>query len=153
VFEAHVPAVDAARLRIGLRATVTETQRPSRSAVLRRILPVASAGDQTTLAWLAPNPGEADPDLDRFGTAIILVGANRRSAAIPDSAVVEDDLTGTTRIAIIDVDRRARWVTVTLGAGAEGWRELRAPTLAPGIRVIIDGQHGLPDSTRVRSES
>ena len=149
VFEAHVPARDVPRLKPGQRARVVEENGPEREAILQRILPVASAGDQTTLAGLVPAPGGSPPAIDRFGTATVVVGAPRRAVAVPDSAVVEDDLTGETRVAVVARSGLAVWVPVTLGASVPGWREVRAPALAAGAPVIIDGQHGLPDSTAV----
>jgi len=148
VFEAHVPARDVPRLRPGQRARVAEENGTERQATLQRVLPMANAGDQTTLVWLAPAAGPP-PALDRFGTATVVVGAARRAVAVPDSAVVEDDLTGVTRIALVTRSSLAVWVPVTLGASVPGWREVRGPALAAGAPVIVDGQHGLPDSTAV----
>jgi hypothetical protein len=150
VFEAHVAARDAARLRPGQSATIGEEGRPPRRARLQRTLPMASAGDQATLAWLVCEPGSAPPDLDRFGTSTIVVGEPRQAVAVPDSALVEDDLTGDTRIATVSAAGRVRWVKVMLGAGTGGWHELRSPALGSGTRVIVEGQHGLADSTSVR---
>jgi hypothetical protein len=31
----------------------------------------------------------------------------------------------------------------------DGWREILAPHLAAGTRVVTEGQHGLADHTRV----
>ena len=39
---------------------------------------------------------------------------------------------------------------LTLGAAAGGWHEVKDPPLAAGARVVIEGQRGLPDSTRVK---
>ncbi|HEY3215471.1 MAG TPA: HlyD family efflux transporter periplasmic adaptor subunit [Candidatus Eisenbacteria bacterium] len=149
VFEAHVPAREAARLKPGQRATIAEPNRPPQVARLQRLLPVASAGDQTTLAWLVPIGNGVPPTLDRFGSATLVVGAPRRAVAAPDSAVVEDDVTGATRIAVVTAAGQAVWIPVTLGATVAGWREIRAPALAAGTPVIVEGQHGLPDSTAV----
>ncbi len=149
VFEAHVPARDAPRLEPGQRARIAEPNGPAREAMLQRVLPVASAGDQTTLAWLVPGLAGTPPAIDRFGAATIVVGAPRRAVAVPDSAVVEDDVTGATRIAVVTAGGRAVWIPVSLGATVAGWREIRAPALAAGTPVIVDGQRGLPDSTAV----
>jgi multidrug efflux pump subunit AcrA (membrane-fusion protein) len=69
---------------------------------------------------------------------------------VPDSALVEDDLTGERRVAVVDRAGRVAWTPVTLGAPADGWHELLRTRLAPGMRVVIEGQHGLPDRTRVK---
>ena len=149
VFEAHVPAAEAARLKSGQRAIVSQTGVPDRPTVLERTLPVASASDQATLAWLAPATAAEPPALYRFGTATIIVGARRLAVAVPDSSLVEDDLTGAKRIAVVGGDSVAVWRAVTLGASADGWHEVTEPALAAGTRVIVVGQHGLPDSARV----
>jgi biotin carboxyl carrier protein len=153
VFEAHVPAARARRVRVGQAASIAEEGGPPRAAVVQRILPVAGAGDQSTLAWLRPISDGALPELDRFGTAVITVGPARSVLAVPDSAVVQDDLTGETRAARITAAGLAVWTPVTLGLGTNGWHELTAPALEPGTLVIVAGQRGLPDSTRVKVAS
>ena len=149
VCEAHVPATDAARLRTGQSAELREDGGAVRRALVQRVLPSASPTDQSTLVWLAPAERGPAPALDRFVTATLFLGAPHDAAAVPDSAIVEDDLTGVTRVATVSRDSIAVWTTVSLGVHADGWRELLKPALAPGTRVIVSGQHGLPDSTRV----
>lgn len=150
VFEAHVPQSAQGRVRMGQRATILETGRPSRAATVQRLLPAVDPADQSTLAWLTPASGAPTPELDRFGTASIVVGTAHVALAVPDSAVVEDDLTGEARIAVVDSSRHAHWTTVTLGAAMNGRHELRTPALAPGTPVVVEGHHGLPDGVRVR---
>ncbi|HEY6866520.1 MAG TPA: HlyD family efflux transporter periplasmic adaptor subunit, partial [Candidatus Eisenbacteria bacterium] len=149
VFEAHVPAAASGRVRPGEDAAVIEPSRPPRPATVQRILPMASGADQTTLVWLAPRSESPPPELERFGNAAIVVGTPHRGLAVPDSAVVEDDLTGERRVAVVDSAGRIAWTTVTLGPSLEGWRELLHPALLPGTRVVLEGQRGLPDGTRV----
>ena len=137
----------------GQLATIAEAGRSPCPATLQRLLPAASASDQTTLAWLTPRPGEPLPELGRFGTATIVVGPQRGAPSPSRSALVEDDLTGTTRIAVIGASHRSRSRSVTLGVGAEGWREIEAPKLDPGTKVILEGRHRLPDGTLVRIDA
>jgi hypothetical protein len=153
VFEAHVPASEASRLHVGQEASINGEGGPPRVAAVQRILPVAGVNDQSTLVWLRPVSESALPELDRFGTAVITVGSARRVLAVPDSAVVQDDLTGETRIALVTLAGQAVWTPATLGVGEDGWHELTAPALATGSLVIIDGHRGLPDSTRVQVAS
>jgi multidrug efflux pump subunit AcrA (membrane-fusion protein) len=150
VFEAHVPAAEAAKLRPGQAATVEEQGGPTRTVAVQRVLPMTGGADQSMLVWLAPRAGGVPAEIERYGTARIVIGAPHRAAAVPDSAVVEDDLTGTRRVAVIGTDGRIAWTAVELGAAAEGWHELVRPSLAHGTRVVIEGQRGLPDSTRVK---
>jgi hypothetical protein len=153
VFEAHVAATDAVKIRPGQQASIAEEGLTPVPATVLRILPVASSSDQATLAWLAPAPGRGPHALERYGTATILVGSARRALAVPDSAVVEDDLTGEKRIAIVAPGSLSVWQRVTLGEGANGWHELKASALSAGQRVIVEGQRGLPDSVRVKPAS
>jgi multidrug efflux pump subunit AcrA (membrane-fusion protein) len=151
VCEAHVPAELASQVRLGQMATLREDGAgEARRARVQRVLPSVSPGDQSRLVWLAPEASGPPPALDRFVTASIEVGAPHNALAVPDSAIVEDDLTGATRVAVIGADSTATWTTVTLGAHAGVMRELVSRVLAPGAQVIVVGQHGLPDHTRVR---
>jgi multidrug efflux pump subunit AcrA (membrane-fusion protein) len=151
VFEVHVPAAAAARVRPGLAASIVpETGDPVAASVQRR-LPGVSADDQTVLFWLAPR---AMPSIGigRFGTARIEVGSSRNGIAVPDSAVVEDDLTGEKRIVRVGADSVAIWTNITLGRSAEGAHELLSPALAPGTAIVVSGQRSLPDSVKVIAE-
>ena len=149
VCEVHVPAAGAGRLRTGQPAELREEGGSVRTATVQRVLPSASPSDQTTLVWLAPAERGPAPALDRFVVATIVLGPTHDAPAVPDSAVVEDDLTATKRVAVVGRDSVAIWTPVSLGAEAPGWHELLKPALPPGTRVIVVGQHGLPDSTRV----
>ncbi len=154
VFEAHVPVGQLARVRRGQHAEIGGTGGASagagapRAATVRDILPTIDATDQAGLVWLAPAPG-ADPPLGQYETARIEVGRARRALAVPDSAVVEDDVTGERRVALVGADGRAAWTVVTLGADDAGWAELLAPPLPAASRVVVVGQRGLPDHARV----
>ena len=151
VCETHVPAAMASRVRVGQQATLREDGASEiHRARVQRVLPSVSAVDQSRLVWLAPEGFSPPPALDRFVTATIEVGPPRDALAVPDSAVIEDDLTSATQVAVIGADGTANWTTVTLGAHAEGRRELVSPALPAGSRVIVVGQRGLPDHTRVK---
>jgi len=150
VFEAHVPQEQRARIRPGLGAMIREQGQPPRAARVQRVLPVADPADQSTLVWLTPETLQPVPQLDHFGIASIAVGASHQATAVPDSAVVEDDLTGEKRVALVDSTMRVRWTPVILGAGAGGWDEVRSPAMRAGARVVVEGQRGLPDGVRVR---
>jgi multidrug efflux pump subunit AcrA (membrane-fusion protein) len=149
VFEAHVPPTNAQRVHVGERATITVAPESPRPATVRSVLPQADSTDQSTLVWLSPSTASPPPAIDRFGSAAIEVGAPRVSPAVPEAALVEDDLTGETRVAVVTAAGRAQWTTLTVGVTKDGWREVITPRLARGMRVVIEGQHGLIDSTRV----
>jgi multidrug efflux pump subunit AcrA (membrane-fusion protein) len=149
VFEAHVPAGSAPVVHGGEPADISTPDEPTRAASVERVLPIASAADQTILAWLTPRTLAPAPELGRFGTAVITVGPPRTALAAPDSAVVEDDLTGEHRLAVVGADGALKWKRVVLGLAQEGWREVAGPGLAPGDRIVTEGQRGLADGTKV----
>lgn len=151
VFEAHVPLAEASRVVIGQRSQITMEGSAPLDALVQRRLPGAGPADQSALVWLSPRSGIRPGLLDRFGTAVIEVGVSRVGVAVSDSALVEDDLTGEVRVARVDTSGVALWTPVRLGLAATGWHELRAPPLPPGTLVVVSGQRGLPDSTRVRA--
>ena len=151
VFEARLPAAATPLVHAGISGVVRAVGAPDREVRVTRVLPAASASDQATLVWLAP-VGGTTPQLDRFGTAVIQTSGTRRSPAVPAAAVVENDLDGSARVVVVSADSTAMWTPVKLGASNDGWREVLGGALAPGALVVIEGQRGLPDSTRVKPE-
>ncbi len=152
VFEAHVALRDVARIATGEPARIAMEDGRTLDASVSRRLPQTSPEDQSGLVWLAPARAPTMELLDRFANATILTGAPRRALAVPDAALVEDDLTGEFRIATVGPGGVATWVPVRLGLAEAGWHELMTAALAPGTRAIVSGQRGLPDSTRVSIE-
>jgi len=153
VFEARLPAAQARLVSVGDGAIVSAEGEPDRSVRVTRVLPSAGAADQATLVWLSPSAGGAVPLLDRFGTARLRTSASRRSLAVPAAAVVENDLDGSARVVVVTADSLAVWTPVRLGAVTEGWRELVDGAVAPGARVVVEGQRGLPDGAHVMPDS
>ena len=149
VVEARLPAAATPLVHAGISGVVRAVGAPDREVRVTRVLPAASASDQATLVWLAPIGGTT-PQLDRFGTAVIRTSGTRRSPAVPAAAVVENDLDGSARVVVVSADSTAMWTPVKLGASNDGWREVLGGALAPGALVVIEGQRGLPDSTRVK---
>ena len=148
VFEAHVARTDAARVATGQHAEVG-MDGSSVLATVQRRLPQTSEADQSALFWLAPAVQAPFGVLGRFGNATIETGAAHEAILVPDSALVEDDLTGEIRIARVVPGSVAIWTTVRLGEGNEGHHELLAPALPAGTPIVVQGQRGLPDSTHV----
>jgi len=148
VFEAHLRADDARVVKIGMPATIGDGDGLAIPARVLTLLP-AAGGDQTVLAWLRPLARRERPDLGRFGTARIRLGDRVTALAAPDSAIVEDDLTGAHRIATVDSAGRVQWVAVKLGPRDGTLRGVEGSRLAAGTRVIVQGQRALADGAEV----
>jgi hypothetical protein len=152
VFEARLPAEQASRVRVGDAATVHVEGESARAARVMRVLPSANATDQATLIWLSPVTPGVTPLLERFGTAELSTSAPRESPAVPVAAVVENDLDGTARVAVVGPDSLAVWTPVTPGVTLDGWRELTGAAPGAGTRVVVEGTRGLPDHARVKPQ-
>ena len=129
-------------------ATIEDGAGPPLAARVLTLLP-AAGGDQTVLAWLRPLARRDRPDLGRFGVARIRLGDRVSGLAAPDSAIVEDDLTGAHRVATVDSAGRVRWVVVKLGPRDGTLRGVEGDRLAAGTRVIVQGQRALADGAEV----
>jgi multidrug efflux pump subunit AcrA (membrane-fusion protein) len=148
VFEVRVPASEATAIRPGLGATISDGDGPPRAALVWT-LPPAAAGDQSTLVWLRPLAPPPHLALGRFGTASIATGHAVNMLAVPDTAVVEDDLTGGHRIAVVDSSHMVRWVDVRLGARVDHAQAVFGRGLEAGTAVVVDGQRALLDGMHV----
>jgi multidrug efflux pump subunit AcrA (membrane-fusion protein) len=151
VFEARIPGWLRSEVTPGLEASIDEGGDTRTRARVWTILP-ATAGDQSALVWLRPEAGNARPEIGRFGTASFVAAHPARALAVPDSAVVEDDLTGQHRIAIVDSTSRVAWIDVGLGAREGETRAVESAGLRPGMRVIVEGQRALLAGTVVSVE-
>ncbi len=152
VFEARLPAEQAGRVHVGDAATVNVEGEAPRAVRVLRVLPSANATDQATLIWLSPQTSGATPLLERFGTAELRTSAPRRSPAVPVAAVVENDLDGSARVAVVGPDSFVVWTRVTPGVTLDGWRELTGAAPVAGTRVVVEGTRGLPDHARVKPQ-
>jgi RND family efflux transporter MFP subunit len=85
-----------------------------------------------------------------FGTAEITVGQKFGVPIVPATAVLRDDITGISRVAVVSDKDRVHWVTVSVGVTQGGNVEIVSPALVAGQRVIVSGLVGLPEGSKVR---
>jgi HlyD family secretion protein len=153
VFLADLPQADLPRIAAGQRARIeiAGQTRPLEGTV-HAVLPGANPVDFTgsvRIEFLRPAPRLA---VGIFGTAAVLVSQHRGATVVPEAAVLRDDVSGVSRVAVVD-QNRAHWVNVTSGLRQQGLTEILAPALAPGQRVIVSGQVGLPEGKLVAPQS
>jgi membrane fusion protein (multidrug efflux system) len=149
VFLADVSQGDLTRLVPGQRAEIEfPGRRGSLPAVVHGILPSANAADFTGPTRLDLVSGPGDLPLGLFGTARITVGERTGAVVVPDAAILRDDVTGISRVALVD-RARAHWTEVQTGLREGGFTEIAQPPLPEGQPVIVSGLVGLPDSQPV----
>jgi RND family efflux transporter MFP subunit len=149
VFLARIAQMDIARVRPGQQADIVF---PGRSAPLRGVvhgLLPADTSAMTIPVRIDLLAGNTIP-IGLFGTAHITVGAANNVTIVPLAALLRDDVSGITRMAVVSSKDVAHWITVTTGLQRGDSVEITSPPLAAGERVILSGQVGLPEGSRVR---
>jgi HlyD family secretion protein len=148
VFRARVAQSDLARVRTGQRAEIELAGGSGKLAgVTHGLLAGADATDLTAPVRIdfAHPPEPLAGGL--FGTARIVVAEHRDVLVVPASAVLRDDVSGSTRVARVGDDGRLHWVEVVTGLADEARVEVSAPDLAVGQKVVTAGQVGLDEGT------
>jgi HlyD family secretion protein len=152
VFRADIVQTDLGRIRAGQPAEVHLAAGSSTlSGTVHGILPAASANDLTAPVRIDINSSTMPERLGLFGTAIITVGTRQDVPVVPAPAVLRDDVTGVSQVALVS-QGKAHWQRVTTGVAQGGRVEIAQPPLQPGAQVIVQGQVGLPDGAPVQVE-
>ena len=150
-FVASVPQSELSLVRPGQAVEVALSALPAAVVgLVRAVLPAGADSITPVRIALELPPAGLGPGL--FGVARIVVGVHRGATAVPAAAVLRDDITGSSRLAIVD-QGKARWVEVKTGLAENGSIEIVSPPLKIGAQVIVQGQVGLPDGAAVRPES
>jgi Cu(I)/Ag(I) efflux system membrane fusion protein len=153
VFEAQMPQTELPSVRRGERAEVKLAGRNEPvPGTVHDVLPSANAADLTAPVRIDLGAAGKGLGLGLFGTATITVGVHEGATAVPAAAVIENDVTGSSRIALVAPDGKAHWVAVTPGWKQGGLVEIASPGLTAGQKVIVSGQVGLPEGAPVTVE-
>lgn len=148
-FLVDVAQSDLSRIRPGQAVAVEIAGRPGRlSGTVHDVLPGANAADYTAAVRVDLRGVDGVPPLGLFGTARITVAEHRDATVVPESAVLRDDVTGTSRLVVVEKGR-ARWRDVSPGLRSNGRVEITAPPLEVGTTVVISGQVGLAEASPV----
>jgi Cu(I)/Ag(I) efflux system membrane fusion protein len=149
VFLVDVTQSDLARVRPGQTVLIEVPGRAARfGGTVHDVLPGANTADFTVPVRVDLRALSGVPPLGLFGTARITVAEHRDATVVPDAALVRDDLTGTSRLALVE-SGRAHWIEVTPGLRGAAGTEITAPPLTEGQAVVVAGQVGLPEGAAV----
>ena len=83
------------------------------------------------------------------GTARIIVSAHEGAMMLPGTALLRNDETNSYSVVIVGTDSLSHTVPVEVGSASDSLLEVISDHLKPGMRVVVEGQFGLADSTRV----
>jgi RND family efflux transporter MFP subunit len=149
VFVADVPQSALSQIHPGLRASVELAGRAKPApGTVHDVLPLANPADFTAPVRVDLAGDGAPSSVGLFGTAHIVVAEKARAVVVPEAAILRDDVTGKTRIALVQ-DGHARWHEAVTGLRGGAGTEILEPPLAPGDVVIVGGQVGLPEGAAV----
>lgn len=150
VFIGQLAQRDVPRVSAGQKASVrlTAVSDPLPGKV-HGVLPDASSTTLSAPLRIDFLSDRAPAATGLFGSVRIVVGVRKDATLVPAAAVLRDDVTGTTKIAVV-ADGRAVWKEVRTGLQHGDTVQILSPSLTPGTRLIVSGQVGLPDSSRVR---
>lgn len=149
VFLADIPQNDLSRVRVGAPATVDlGGGRSAIAGVVHGILPSANPADFTGPVRIN-FPGSASRlALGLFGTARLAVGERRDAVVVPEAAVLRDDVSGESRIAVVS-GGRLHWVPVVQGLRQDGVVEISGPAVPASGQVVVSGMIGIPEGKGV----
>jgi multidrug efflux pump subunit AcrA (membrane-fusion protein) len=152
VFVAGVTQSDLASVRAGQTVSVelAGRTRPIAGAV-HDVLPAANPGDFTAPVRVDLRELPPGMAIGLFGTARITV-ESREGVVVPDAAILRDDVSGVSRVALVR-DGRAHWVDVVTGLRGPSGTEIVSPELSPSDSVVVTGQVGLPEGARLTIRS
>jgi RND family efflux transporter MFP subunit len=155
VFVARIAQADLAQVRLGQRANVNlPGQLGAVPGVVHGLLPADTNSVMTVPVRVDFSTnlqtGGAPIQTGLFGTVEIVVGERVAVPIVPAAAIMRDDISGVSRVALVTAAGVAHWVNVTTGATESGKVEIKYPALTPGQRVIVTGQVGLPEGSKVR---
>lgn len=152
VFIAGAAQSDLASVRPGQPVSVELAGKPRPIAgVVHDVLPAANPGDFTAPIRVDLRETPPGMTIGLFGTARITV-ESREVTAVPDAAVLRDDVTGNARVAVVK-DGRSHWVDVVTGLHGGAGTEIVSPPLSTSDSVVVSGQVGLPEGARVTIRS
>jgi RND family efflux transporter MFP subunit len=155
VFVARIAQGDLAQVRLGQHANVNL---PGQLGVVPGVVHGLLPADTNSIMTV-PVRIDFSTDLQTagapiqtglFGTVEIIVGEKFAVPIVPAVAVLRDDISGISRVALVTPAGLTHWVNVTTGATQGGNVEIKYPALTPGQRVIVSGQVGLPEGSKVR---
>ncbi|MDB5051782.1 MAG: heavy metal efflux rane fusion protein CzcB family protein [Fibrobacteres bacterium] len=163
-FRAEVPIAGIGRILVGQEASITLQGLPGTAfpARVAAILPQVQSTSQSLpvrMRFTDPGAGKGESagavatrkllKADMSGEARIILSRRADALLAPKPALLRNDETGEYTLAIVGEDSVAHILKVKPGAAQGDRVEVSGEGLHPGLKVVVQGQYGLADSTRV----
>lgn len=155
VFVMQVPLASMQRVRPGLEARVHFPTIPSLNfpAAVDAISPQTDPQTQAVRVRLRfqhlTEQQQGILKTDMLGEGEIITVARSGVLLVPRKALLRDDETNSYSVVVMTGDSLAIAVRVTIGVVTDSTAEVAAASLRAGMNVIVTGNYGLADSTKV----
>jgi multidrug efflux pump subunit AcrA (membrane-fusion protein) len=155
MFVADIPLGDIAQVRPGERAGVSFQALPAErfSGRVDAVNPRTDPASQTVRVRIGFSGEDARRMAllrsDMSGLARIVTGKHTGILIVPKAALLRNDETDAYTVVVATADSLARVVPVVVGARNDTAAEVAGSGLAPGARVVVEGNYSLADSTRI----
>jgi len=152
VFVADVPSHFLERVRKNQRVNIRFPSMPNKTyaGIVNRIDPQVNPNDQTARVQINFSQPITNIERSLFGDATILIGRKSNILLAPAVSVLHNDENNTTSIMVVRMDSLAHKIEIQVGTRQDSLTQILSKNLKAGDLVIVLGQYGLPDSTRVR---
>jgi multidrug efflux pump subunit AcrA (membrane-fusion protein) len=150
-FIAQVPSGSISEIKIGqpVRIMFPSIRQTVFAGIVKRIAPGVNMESQTFPVQIEfSSPAQLLAD-SLYGEATVIVGQHRDVFVVPIKAVIHDEEKDTYSITVINPDSIAYTINVHPGIKKDSLEEIHGADLKEGMKVIIEGNYGLPDSTKV----
>lgn len=155
VFVANLPLSAVTVVRPGSACRIRLQALPDEEldAMVAAISPQSDAQSQTVRARIQFNHLPASTfgllKTDMAGTVSIIIAHHPGAMLVPRNAVLRNDEENTSSVVIVGGDSLAHIISVEPGVARDSMVEIRSDQLQIGMKVIIEGQYSLADSTKV----
>jgi len=155
VFVADVPLADLPAIRRGERATVSFPSLPEDTfaSVVEAVNPRSDPQSQSVRVRLSFQGSSGNRlhllRTEMSGSARIVTGIHPHVLVVPRRALIRNDENDTYTVVTAGPDSLAHIVPVEPIARTDSTAEVRGTGLAPGMRVVVEGNYALADSTRI----
>jgi membrane fusion protein (multidrug efflux system) len=152
VFAADVPSTSLTLIRTGQQAHLRFSgARPMLlEGIVNRIEPLMNPNDQTGRVKIIFAPNNEVLRGSLFGEVSIVTGAKKEALLVPRTALLVDDENNSTSVMVAGSDSLAHRVDVHVTWKNDSFAAITASSISSGTNIIIEGNYGLPDSTKIR---
>lgn len=115
------------------------------------VMPTVDSASQTQNVVIRVNTNGAIPE-NLIAKVYILRTARPSAQSLPKSALLTDETESNFWVMRLTGSGTAVKVPVTKGIETDGRVEILSPKFAPGDRILVTGNYGLPDTAKVKVE-